>query len=303
MISRRQFLRWLAMLGATGALTAAYGVGIEPLLRLRVARYDLRPPRWPQGLELTVAALADIHACRPWMTEERIASIVEHTNGLGADLIVLLGDYVGGHRYVTGFVAPRAWAAALAGLKAPLGVHAIMGNHDWWSDRAAQRSGQGPPRSRRALERVGIPVYENDAVRLSKAGQPFWLAGLGDQLAFWTSRRRFPGRRTGVDDLTGTLAKVTDDAPVILLAHEPDIAVKVPERVSLMLSGHTHGGQVRLFGWSPVTPSRYGNRFAYGHVREQCDVIVSGGLGCSIVPVRIGVPPELVLVTLRAATA
>ena len=95
---------------------------------------------------------------------------------------------------------------------------------------------------------------------------------------------------------------MTDDAPVVLLAHEPDIAVKVPERVSLMLSGHTHGGQVRLFGWSPVTPSRYGNRFAYGHVREQCDVIVSGGLGCSIMPVRIGVPPELVLVTLSAKT-
>jgi predicted MPP superfamily phosphohydrolase len=83
-------------------------------------------------------------------------------------------------------------------------------------------------------------------------------------------------------------------------AHEPDIAVRVPDRVALMLSGHTHGGQVRLFGWSPVVPSRYGNRFAYGHVRERCDLIVSGGLGCSsIIPVRLGVPPEIVLVTVR----
>jgi predicted MPP superfamily phosphohydrolase len=65
-----------------------------------------------------------------------------------------------------------------------------------------------------------------------------------------------------------------------------------------VLSGHTHGGQVRLFGWSPVVPSGYGNRFAYGHVREQCDLIVSGGLGCSIIPVRLGVPPEIVLVNL-----
>jgi len=68
--------------------------------------------------------------------------------------------------------------------------------------------------------------------------------------------------------------------------------------VSLVLSGHTHGGQVRLFGFSPVVPSRYGNRFAYGHVREQTDLIVSGGLGCSKVPLRLGVPPEIVRVTL-----
>jgi predicted MPP superfamily phosphohydrolase len=95
------------------------------------------------------------------------------------------------------------------------------------------------------------------------------------------------------------LAKVTDDAPVILLAHEPDIAISVPERVTLTLSGHTHGGQLRLLGWSPVVPSRYGNRFAYGLVRERCDLIVSGGLGCSIMPLRLGMPPEVVLVTLR----
>ena len=92
---------------------------------------------------------------------------------------------------------------------------------------------------------------------------------------------------------------MTDDAPVILLAHEPDIAASVPERVALTLSGHTHGGQLRLFGWSPVVPSRYGNRFAYGHVRERCDLIVSGGLGCSIMPLRLGMPPEVVVVTLR----
>jgi predicted MPP superfamily phosphohydrolase len=138
-------------------------------------------------------------------------------------------------------------------------------------------------------------------VRLDKAGQAFWLVGLGDQLAYWPSRRLRPGRRIGVDDLAGTLSKVTDDAPVILMAHEPDIAVRVPDRVALQLSGHTHGGQLRLFGWSPVVPSRYGNRFAYGHVHEQCDMIVSGGLGCSIVPFRLGVPPEIVLVGLGGA--
>jgi uncharacterized protein len=300
MMTRRQFLRWLGGFGALGALAATYGMAVEPWLRPRIVRYDLRPPRWPQGLDMTIAVLADIHACRPWMDEERIAAIVDTTNALGADLIVLLGDYVAGHRYVTGYVPAAEWSRILAGLRAPLGVHAILGNHEWWSDRAVQQAGVGPPSGRRALEAVGIPVYENDAVRLAKSGRAVWLAGLGDQIAFLPSRRLRPGRPIGVDDLGATLAKATDDAPVILLAHEPDVAARVPERVALTLSGHTHGGQVRLFGWSPVVPSRYGNRFAYGHVRTACDLIVSGGLGCSIVPFRLGVPPEIVVVTLRA---
>ncbi len=165
------------------------------------------------------------------------------------------------------------------------------------------RARRGPVFGRVALERVGIPVYENDAVRLAKSGRAFWLAGLGDQLAFWPLRRRFPKLRFGIDDLKATLDKVPDGDPVILLAHEPDIMVRVPSRVSLVLSGHTHGGQVRLFGWSPVVPSRFGNRYAYGHVREQCDLIVSGGLGCSIIPVRFGMPPEIVVVSITGGRA
>jgi predicted MPP superfamily phosphohydrolase len=199
-------------------------------------------------------------------------------------------------------VAPEEWAEALSVLKAPLGVHAILGNHDWWDDLAAQRTRRGPVMGRRILERFGIPVYENDAVRLQKNGHAFWLAGLGDQLAFKRRRARHRHGRKGVDDLPGTLAKVTDDAPVILLAHEPDIFPQVPDRVSLTLSGHTHGGQVRLFGYSPQVPSRFGNRFAYGHiVEDNRHLIVSGGLGCSILPVRIGVPPEVVMVDVSAA--
>ena len=196
---------------------------------------------------------------------------------------------------------PSEWAPVLAGLKAPLGVHAVLGNHDWWEDKTVQREGQGLTIARRALEAAGIPVYENDAKRLTKDGQPFWLAGLGDQLAYMPARRFRPVRRIGVDDLGATLKKVTDDAPLILMAHEPDVAQRVPSRVSLQLSGHTHGGQVRMLGWSPISPS--GQRLSYGHVRMNCDVIVSGGLGCSIMPFRLGVPPEIVLVTLGGAGA
>jgi len=298
MFSRRQFFRLSAGLGTASVSTAAYGFGIEPELRLGVARYDISPPRWPTDFQLSIAAIADLHACDPWMSLDRIQSIVDRTNALRADVIVLLGDYVAGHRHVSRFIPAGEWAAVLAGLKAPLGVHAILGNHDWWDDKEVQREGQGLPAARRALEAAGLPVYENDAARLTKAGQPFWLAGLGDQLAYSPASRFRPVSRVGVDDLAATLRKVTDDAPVILLAHEPDIAMRVPSRVALQLSGHTHGGQVRLFGWSPVVPSRYGNRLAYGHARTRCDVVVSGGLGCSIVPFRLGVPPEIVLVNL-----
>ena len=111
-------------------------------------------------------------------------------------------------------------------------------------------------------------------------GSPGWRTS-------WRCGRARRGNRkyfVGLDDLQGTLARVTDGAPVILLAHEPDIFPDVPERVSLTLSGHTHGGQVRLFGYSPVVPSRFGNRYAYGHVVEDDrHLIVSGGLGFSIV--------------------
>lgn len=106
----------------------------------------------------------------------------------------------------------------------------------------------------------------------------------------------------GLDDLDGTLMQVTDEAPVILMAHEPDVFPKVPSRVALTLSGHTHGGQIRFLGRSPVVPSRYGNRYAYGHVVEDGrNLIISGGLGCSIAPVRFGVPPEIVVVDLGSS--
>jgi predicted MPP superfamily phosphohydrolase len=298
MFSRRLFLKSIGGLGALGVSTTAYGF-TEPVIGLGVTRYQLTPPRWPAGFQLKIAAIADLHACDPWMSIDRIHRIVERTNALNADIIVLLGVYVAGHRHVTRFIAADEWAPVLAGLKAPLGVHAVLGNHDWWEDKTVQREGQGLTNSRRALEAVGIPVYENDATRLSKGGQPFWLAGLGDQLAYIPARRFRPVRRIGVDDLGATLKKVTDDAPLILMAHEPDVAHRVPSRVALQLSGHTHGGQVRMLGWSPISPS--GQQLVYGHIRMNCDVIVSGGLGCSIMPFRIGVPPEILLVTVGGA--
>jgi len=300
MLTRRHFLQAMGGLGAVGVSTTAYGFS-APVLRLRVTRYHITPPQWPAGLKLRIAAIADLHACDPWMSLDHVQAIVERTNALKPDVVVMLGDYVAGHRKVTRYIPDAEWARVLAGLKAPLGVHAVLGNHDWWEDKTVQRDGQGLPSAGRALEAVGIPVYENAARKLSKNGQSFWLAGLGDQLAYVPARRFRPVKRVGVDDLGATLAKITDDAPVILMAHEPDIARRVPSRVALQLSGHTHGGQVRMLGWSPVSPS--GQQLAYGHIKMNCDVVVSGGLGCSIVPFRLGVPPEIVLVTVGAVKA
>lgn len=301
-ISRRRFLQTLGVSGVGAVGFSGYAAAIEPGYRLNVTRYSVRPAQWTPGLKLSIAVIADVHAGGPLMPADRIRGIAERTNSLRPDLVVLLGDFAASHKFKTRSVPPEDWAAALSALKAPLGVHAVLGNHDWWDDLAAQRAGQGPVVGRRALEDVGIPVYENDAVRLEKGGRPFWLAGLGDQLAFIKGRRKGTFRKfEGVDDLPGTLAKVTDDAPVVLLAHEPDIFPSVPDRVSLTLSGHTHGGQVRLFGYSPRVPSRYGNRYAYGHVVEgDRNLIVSGGLGCSVIPVRFGVPPEVVMVDVHA---
>jgi uncharacterized protein len=300
-ISRRRFLKTLGLSGAGMVGLSGYGLAIEPGYRLTVTRYRVSPESWTPGLNLSVGVIADVHAGGPLMPAERIRAIAERTNALKPDIVVLLGDFAASHKLKTRSVAPEVWAEALSVLKAPLGVHAILGNHDWWDDLAAQRTRRGPVMGRRMLERFGIPVYENDAVRLEKNGHPFWLAGLGDQLAFKRRHRRLMHGRKGVDDLPGTLAKVTDEAPVILLAHEPDIFPQVPDRVSLTLSGHTHGGQVRLFGYSPRVPSRFGNRFAYGHiVEDNRHLIVSGGLGCSILPVRIGVPPEVVMVDVSA---
>lgn len=299
MISRRAFLKGFGALVIGGLGLAGYGFGIEPLLRINVMRYRLTPPRWPRDFNLKVAVLTDIHACEPWMTADRIRGIAEAANALKPDIILMLGDYVSGMHLVTGDVSANDWSRALNGLKAPLGVHAILGNHDWWEDRTAQKLGRGPTIARKSLEDVGIPVYENNAVRLEKDGRAFWLIGLGDQLAFLSRNRLGQRRFRGVDDLEGTLSKVLDDAPVILMAHEPDIFPKVPDRVSLTLSGHTHGGQVRLFGYSPVVPSRFGNRYAYGHiVEDNRHLVVSGGLGCSIMPVRFGSPPEIVMIEL-----
>jgi hypothetical protein len=291
-ISRRGLIKsGLGLAGIAGIMlpaTTAYAA-MEAANGLSVTDYRLTPPGWPAGQPLTIAVIADLHAGGPNMGLERIRQVVEAANTLACDLTLLLGDFFATHRFITERVPHPAWAAELARLRAPLGVHAILGNHDWWYDVDGTRA---------ALRQVRIPVLENEAVLMGEGSRRFWLAGLGDQLAYRLGHRKF----RGVDDLAGTLKRVTTGDPVILMVHEPDIFTRIPDRVSLTLAGHTHGGQIRLPMVQPFwAPSEYGARFAYGHIVERGrHMIVSGGLGTSQVPLRLGMPPEIVRVTLGA---
>jgi uncharacterized protein len=282
-ITRRRFLlSSVGLVTLAGAGTGGYSY-VEAKSRLVVTPYRIVSPRWTSGQRLSITVIADLHAGGPNMGVERIRGIVDVANGLQSDIVVLLGDYFATHRFVNPVVPHPVWAAELKRLRAPFGVWAILGNHDWWYDVDGVR---------KALADVNIPLLENQAVPLGKEGNRFWLAGLGDQIAHRIGHNNFHGE----DDLPGTLAQVRTDDPIILLAHEPDILPKVPDRVALTLAGHTHGGQIRIpLIWPWFVPSAYGARYAYGHiVEDHRQMIVSGGLGTSIVPLRLGVPPEIV---------
>ena len=288
-VTRRRVLTGaVGLFGLSAATTAVYAAAIEPE-GLVVTRYAPALPGWPTGRKLSITVIADLHAGGPDMQLEHIRRIVDRASALQSDIVLLLGDFIASYRFAITKVPDPAWAAELARLSAPLGTWAVLGNHDWWHDLKGVRA---------ALAGVKIPVLENDAVLLGPAGQRFWLAGLGDQLAI----RLGHGRFRGVDDLPLTLSRIKTDDPVLLMVHEPDIFPRVPERVALTLAGHTHGGQIVLPFMPPLwTPSEYGARFAYGHIVEQGrHMIVSGGLGCSKVPLRLGAPPEIVRVTLGA---
>jgi uncharacterized protein len=288
MISRRRFLTLGAAVAGSGMLGAIEAFAIEPGFSLIVKEWAVRHGSWPRhGAPLRIAVITDIHAVEPWMPARRIGAIVERLNHCKPDLIVLLGDYVNALRlrFHTALVPVGEWMAPLKELDAPLGVYAVLGNHDWWSGEA--------PLIRRSFEKAHIHVLENAAVRIKRGRDSFWIAGLGDQLAF---------RSRGADDLDGTLSQLDDTSPALLLAHEPYIFPEVPARITLTLAGHTHGGQVYVpFVGRPAVPAQFA-AYGYGHIVEDSrHMIVSSGLGLSNLPVRFLVPPEIALVTLSHA--
>jgi predicted MPP superfamily phosphohydrolase len=249
--------------------------------QLRVRELDLAPAHWPAELDgLRVGVVSDLHAGAPHIRATTVERVADRLAERRPDLIALLGDYVdpavrGGEP-----VAPEAVAQALAGLRAPLGVLAVLGNHDW------ANAGERMPR---ALEAAGITVLE-DAARELRPG--LWAVGLGD------ARTRDP-------DPAAALSAVPPDAAVIVLAHDPDVFPRIPARASLTLSGHTHGGQVDLpLLRRRVIPSRYGDRYAAGHVVEDGrHLFVTRGVGTSGWPVRLRSVPEVVILRLVTPSA
>lgn len=231
--------------------------------------------------ELKVAVVSDLHVGSPRNGLAKVSRVVELTNQAEPDLILLLGDFVTQGVLGGEFVDPSAIAQLLTELEAPLGVFAVLGNHDWWFDG---------PRVAAALQDHDIPLLEDTASTLPIPSCDLWVVGISD---FWESDH----------DVAAALALVPDSASVIAFTHNPDVFPDVPSRVALTLAGHTHGGQVRLpFVGAPVIPSDFGQLYAGGVVREQDRVLfVSTGVGTSILPVRFRVPPTVSLLTLRHA--
>jgi predicted MPP superfamily phosphohydrolase len=273
--SRSIVRRWiggiLVMLVALGALLGVIGWN-EALRPPRLVQVALPLPGLAAGAEIRVLLLSDIHAGYPDMPPERLARIVAAANQIHPDLILLAGDYHGGKLFDWPGMRVEAAVGPLAALRAPLGVYAVLGNHDTsrWTPWAFERQGSPHP-----LVNAHVDVG------------PLVIAGLD-------SAAHEP-------DMAAALAGIAPGRPVLLLMHEPDqLLDDAPGRPVLALAGHTHGGQIvlPLLGpagrllWSPQ-PCRRG-LCTLGGTR----VYVTSGVGTSWLPMRIGVPPEMVLITL-----
>jgi predicted MPP superfamily phosphohydrolase len=275
-------MRRLAIAAAgTVAAAAAWSTVVEPR-RLSLHEVDVDVEGWPAALaDLRIALVADLHAGAPHVNERRLEHIVNAVNRARPDLIALLGDYIDPNVVMGEQVEPEVVAERLGRLEAPLGSFAVLGNHDWKHDGE---------RVRRALREQLIDVLENDAASVDFAGQVLWLVGLAD------ARMRHP-------DLTTPFGLVPPSAPLLVLSHSPDLFPELPERPSLTLAGHTHGGQVNVpIVREMISPSRYGDRYAGGLFRDGARVMyVSRGIGTAGWPVRFRSVPEIVMLTVRVA--
>jgi predicted MPP superfamily phosphohydrolase len=274
-MNRRTFLKT----AATAALPigcAATAYGLFEAGWVEIARPELALQNLPAVFDgLKVAFLTDLHH-GPFTTLDYVTSIVRTTLALRPDLILLGGDYSLKHgKYI------RPCFGELAALSAPLGVYGILGNHDYW---------HGLEETHEGFRQSGITELTNRGVWLQRGSCRFRLAGIDD---LWM----------GKVDLDRAVGDARPEDACLLLSHNPDVTEKLRDpRVGLVLSGHTHGGQVVFPGGAPFVPSRYGQKYLHGVCHgPQTTVYVSRGLGCTSIPIRLGSRPELTLVTLRSA--
>ncbi|MGB8644008.1 MAG: metallophosphoesterase [Anaerolineae bacterium] len=231
-------------------------------------------PRPFEGLKL--AFLTDFHS-GPTTPADFLKRVVDETNRENPDVVLLGGDYI-----TLELAYLSEIGEALRRLHAPLGVYGVLGNHDYWQDANAVHH---------MLETAGVVDVTNAGRWLHRENSRIRIAGIGD---LWED----------LPDLHTAVGGAHETEPVILLSHNPDYAMELQDpRVKVVLSGHTHGGQICLPKIGPViTNSKYGKRVASGHVQfDSFQVYTSRGLGTVVAPFRYNCPPEVAVFTLRGS--
>lgn len=277
--TRRQFLRAAA---ATGTLAVVGDALLLAPNRPRIIRQEFFLPRWPERLNgFTVAMLSDFHY-DPYFSIHPLHAAIAMVNRLHPDLIALTGDFVSvplvGDETKAAFAAEPC-ARLLRQMTAPHGLWAVMGNHDDATDAEHVTH---------ALQAENIRVLANQSEPIEQDGSRFWLAGVNDVIS-------------GTADLSKTMHGVPAGEPVILLAHEPDFADEASQYpIDLQLSGHSHGGQIRIPFLPPLYLPELAKKYVWGtyHVGP-LTLHTSAGLGTIGIPMRLNCPPEVTVLTLR----
>jgi predicted MPP superfamily phosphohydrolase len=300
MAFRRRHLLWVpAAIIAIGIACVAYGYFIEPD-RLVVVEDTVTINGLDPAFDgLRIVMIGDVHAGSNSIDEAKLRRVVELINQQAPDMVVMLGDYISertrrdpeGKRLLR--MQPQTIADNLKGINAAFGVFVVMGNHDGWHNLETIA---GPFRS------IGYRVLDHEVAAIERNGKRLRIFGMKDHLSLpdpWTTTSANAKR---VVDASGT-------GDLIVLQHSPDMLgvisgpLSISSELRLILAAHTHGGQVNfpLIG-APIVPSNYGQKYLRGHIRENnVDMYVTSGIGTSILPVRFMVPPEIVVLTLRAA--